>query len=508
MEAAKTAQQEAQIGLRIEEESFNYTFISSPLLTNVDKNEVGRKVYVSVEILSSHSNTEEVNPTFVTQVNCLDITYSATHSWQMLKTFKRFVELHNLLQKEFPEDMINISQPHIQPSEPAPNKRKILSNILNSSKRRASVVSRPLRVQLSQILQKWIDDVLLKEFVMFSPTLMRFLAIREQLGTVRLFSGNQLRDEIQANTELQLRRAIHHHETQLEHAKATVELFVSSSAYANDEITIQKLRVLRAAVEEISILLEACRLNLKIWIEQHSTSPSLAHKDPNYQSTDSQKANLLLQLNETATPMNSTTRSWLQECFSARKLINKDRNSAMNDTQILNQTIRLANSVVFNPDQLTIEELAAMDISQPVQETSSTDKAKKPELMKSTSIYRSFQSLTELPLEAPPSAEEEFHKWNEQMDELVSWLETSMDKNNISHAIRFRTALRKKMREIRSLYPNDEKYKLMLLRGKKVNKKCETDFGEHIPTNPDSDSDDSLFGGSSEEDDGDEEHFW
>jgi len=98
-----------------------------------------------------------------------------------------------------------------------------------------------------------------------------------------------------------------------------------------------------------------------------------------------------------------------------------------------------------------------------------------------------------------PAEEVELQKWTKELNEMFQWFSKAMDKQNVQHAIRFRSGLRSKVKEMRKIHGKEDNYAPLFSEAKKLFRRCEDEMGEHIPMDLSSDDED--------EDDGSEFEF-
>lgn len=348
----------AELDLCVQKGCFNYSYIPSSDPQVVDC----PKVYVSMDVLCSHCSATDINPTFTLQIYCLNVNNCSIQSWQTLKTFRRFIELDAQLRKEEDaEIMCNITVPTFPSSQscshstkPSTSPRKIKSLFVPRNSKKLKSASEfqlltvsdvaSLRKKMLETIQLYIDQIMLSEILMFSPTLCRFFGIKENLGRIRIYTGNQLQDEIQANTELQLRKAIYFHERQLENQRNTLNNFLNSSEFSETQDSLHRLQTLKSDIEETTILLDACKLNLEVWLgNQEELDTNVQNNTPKASPEQERKleirqADLVLQLGESSSEIRS---DMLFSPSSLRSSGTFKRENTFLNTSILTNSIRL-----------------------------------------------------------------------------------------------------------------------------------------------------------------------
>lgn len=83
-----------------------------------------------------------------------------------------------------------------------------------------------------------------------------------------------------------------------------------------------------------------------------------------------------------------------------------------------------------------------------------------------------------------------------EVKELVGWYEAAISGNKGSRAVRFRSALRQQMKQIRTEFPNHPKVRELEGSVKKLHQKCEELFSDEIPndeTSSEGEDDDMFF---------------
>lgn len=255
-----------------EDDCINFVYVPPDQELEDEHKQQCPKIYLSLDILRC-KNAVDINPTFTVQVNCLNIYDCSTQSWQVLKTFRRFMELDRMIRKEFPQEFSAIELLQIPDccSKPKSTKRSsFLPSLSPRGRKTQSVLSendvKNLQEQMYTVLQEWVDKLLLSEVIMFSPTICQFFAIKENLKTVRIYSGNQLHEEIEANTELQLRKTVNFQEKELANKQQKVNAFLQSIDFDGKDASLAQLDTMKREIEECAILLRACKLNLDVWL--------------------------------------------------------------------------------------------------------------------------------------------------------------------------------------------------------------------------------------------------